>query len=238
MTRTVLVTGASRGLGLAIARELLANDFKVVGVARTESAELKALDAKRFAFEKFDLARLDGIGSLVESLEAKHGRFHGLVNNAGIGLGGELTKMADADIRQVVEVNLLAPILLCKYVAAGMLVAKGGRIVNVASIISISGFHGMSVYGATKAGLVGLTKSLARELGKAGVTVNAISPGFLDTEMTGPIDREKMAALKKRSPFNRLPDVSEVAKAVAFLMSDGAAAISGTNLVIDLAATA
>ena len=237
--KKVLVTGASRGLGLAIAEELLATGHGVVAVARTESAELKALAKKhRLVFEPFDLAQLNRIGQFVEGLAETHGRFFGLVNNAGIGLAGEITAIDEAKIAQMLAVNLHAPLLLTKYVARGMVHNKEGRIVNVASIISTTGFHGMAAYAATKAGLVGMTRSLARELGKAGITVNAVSPGFLETNMTGGIDDDKVAALKKRSPFNRLPDVAEVAKTVSFLFSDAGSAISGTNLIVDLASTA
>jgi 3-oxoacyl-[acyl-carrier protein] reductase len=237
--KRVLVTGASRGLGLAIARELLDKGHAVVAVARTESDELKALAKKGdVAFASFDLAQLDRIGAFVAGVEKAHGRLFGLVNNAGIGLAGEITAIDEAKIAQMMAVNLHAPLLLTKYAARGMVQDKAGRIVNVASIISTTGFHGMAAYAATKAGLVGMTRSLARELGKSGITVNAVSPGFLETNMTGGIDDEKLAALKKRSPFNRLPDVAEVARTVGFLFSDAGAAISGINLIVDLASTA
>ena len=238
-SRKVLVTGASRGLGLAISEELLAKGFAVVAVARTESAELQSLAKKsNLAFEPADLSKLDQIGGFVERLDKTHGGFFGLVNNAGIGLAGDITAIDEGKIAQMLAVNLHAPLLLTKYVARGMVKNKGGRIVNVASIISTTGFSGMAAYAATKAGLVGMTRSLARELGKSGVTVNAVSPGFLETNMTGGIDDERVAALKKRSPFNRLPDVAEVAKTVSFLFSDAGSAISGTNLIVDLASTA
>ena len=240
MPTTILVTGASRGLGLAIVDELLGKGFAVVGVARTESPELKALGKKgsSLAFESFDLSKLDRIGEFVGTLEKKHGRFFGLVNNAGIGLAGEITTLDERQVAEVMAVNLHAPLLLTKYVARGMVQNKAGRIVNIGSIISTTGFHGMAAYAATKAGLVGMTRSLARELGKSGITVNAVSPGFLETNMTGGMDDDRLASLKKRSPFNRLPDVAEVARTVSFLLSDGGAAISGTNLIVDLASTA
>lgn len=238
-SKKVLVTGASRGLGLAISEELLGKGFAVVAVARTESAELKALAKKlNLIFEPFDLSKLDQIGDFVARLDKMHGGFFGLVNNAGIGLAGDITSIDESKIAQMMAVNLHAPLLLTKYVARGMVKNKTGRIVNVASIISTTGFHGMAAYAATKAGLVGMTRSLARELGKVGITVNAVSPGFLETNMTGGIDDERVAALKKRSPFNRLPDVAEVAKTVSFLFSDAAGAISGTNLIVDLGSTA
>jgi 3-oxoacyl-[acyl-carrier protein] reductase len=237
--KTVLVTGASRGLGLAIATELLDKGYTVVAVARTKTTDLEKLAAKgTLTFESFDLSKLEQIGAFVAGLEKKHGAFFGLVNNAGIGLSGDILSIDESKIAQMMAVNLHAPLLLTKYVARGMAQQKRGRIVNVASIISTTGFHGLAAYAATKAGLVGMTRSLARELGKSGITVNAVSPGFLETNMTGGIDEDRVAALKKRSPFNRLPDVAEVAKTVSFLFSEAGGAISGTNLVVDLGSTA
>ena len=166
------------------------------------------------------------------------GAIYGLVNNAAVGFDGVLATMPTAQIEQLVRVNTLAPIVLTKYVVRAMLAEGGGRIVNVASIVGFTGYSGLSVYGATKASLLGFTRSLAREVGRLGVTVNAVAPGFLDTEMTQGLDDEHRQQIARRSALRRLPDLADVADAVAFLLGDTAKSITGTVLTVDAGATA
>lgn len=240
-SRTVLVTGASRGLGLSIVCELLLSGFTVIGSARQESDAMKALRAQyaeRYHFEPFDLSQVDGIQAWVADLHRRYGRFYGLVNNAGLGRDGVLPTMHEKDIRMVLNLNLYAPVLLCKYISRGMLANRSGRIVNIASIIAGTGFSGLSVYGASKAGLIGLTKSLSRELGKAGINVNAVSPGYLETSMTQGLEGASLESIRRRSPFKRFLTTDEVAKAVLFLISDAGSGIHGANVVVDLGSTA
>jgi 3-oxoacyl-[acyl-carrier protein] reductase len=237
----VLVTGASRGLGLGIVGELLDAGFRVVGVARSESAELQAVMERyrdRMLFEPFDLSSTADIQTFVADLHRRLGRFYGLVNNAGIGRDGVLATMHERQIHEVLDVNLIAPTLLCKYLSRGMLLNRFGRIVNISSIIASSGFSGLSVYAASKAGIIGLTKSLSRELGKAGITVNAVSPGYLETSMSGTLNEKQLATIRRRSPSGRFVTIEEVAKTVRFLLSDAASGINGANLVVDLGSTA
>ena len=240
-SRRVLVTGASRGLGLAIAENLLSAGYRVVGLSRSPSDRVRVLLAShpdQFIFEPLDLGETDQIQPFAARIQRAHGRFYGLVNNAGIGLEGVLATMHEKDIARVLQVNLVAPTLLCKYFSRGMIVNRCGSIVNVASIIASTGFSGLSVYGASKAGLIGLTKSLSRELGKVGVRVNAISPGYMETEMTRGLVGDKLESIRRRSPFQRFPSTVEVANAVRFLLSEEAAGLHGSNLTVDLGSTA
>jgi 3-oxoacyl-[acyl-carrier protein] reductase len=243
--RNVLVTGGSRGLGLGIARELAADGYRVIALARKMGDPLAAAisEAEKIRpgalhFVAFDLEEIDKISELVRGLHKQFGPLFGLVNNAGLGTDGSLGMMPNARIEQLVRVNTLSPIVLTKYVVRGMMAQGDGRIVNISSIVGSSGHTGLSVYAATKASLIGFTRSLAREVGRLGVTVNAVAPGFIDTEMTGGMTEAERAQIARRAALKRLPQIDDVAKAVSFLMGDGGRSISGSVMTIDAGTTA
>src|SRR5207237_4415291 len=150
------------------------------------------------------------------------------VNNAAIGTDGVLAIMYNSQIEELVRVNTVSPIVLTKYAVRSMMSEGGGRVVNVASIIGFTGFSGLSVYGATKASMIGFTRSLAREVGRMGVNVNAVAPGFIETDMTQRLGDAQRQQVARRSALRRLPDVDDVANAVEFLLGDGGRSISGT----------
>ena len=230
----VLVTGASRGLGAAIAERLAADGFHVIAVAR----KLKETTSERITPVAFDLADTAAIGDFVRSTRQRFGPIYGLVNNAGLGTEGLLANMPDADIETLIRLNTLSPILLSKYVVRGMMAQGRGRVVSISSIVASSGFNALSVYSATKASLVGFTRSLAREVGRVGVTVNAIAPGFIDTEMTrglGEKDRERIIA---RSALRRLAEPADVAAMAAYLLGEAGRNISGAVLTVDAGGSA
>src|ERR1700681_2237295 len=195
--RNVVVTGGSCGLGLGIARKLAAGGYAVIAVARKNSDQLAAaIEAAKSSkvgalrFVACDLGEIDKIPDLVRGLRKEHGPIYGLVNNAALGSDGVLATMHNSKIEALVRVNTVSPIVLTKYVVRSMMADGGGRIVNVSSIIGFTGYSGLSVYGATKASMLGFTRSLAREVGRLGVNVNAIAPGFMDTEMTKGLEGE------------------------------------------------
>ncbi len=243
--RNVVVTGGSRGLGLAIARKLAGAGYHVVAVARQMNDQLAgaADEAKQCGhgaldFVPFDLAKVDDIPDLVKGIKKDFGPIYGLVNNAGLGTDGVLAIMYTSQIEQLVRVNTISPIVLTKYAVRSMMSEGGGRIVNVASVIGFTGYSGLSVYGATKASMIGFTRSLAREVGKMGVTVNAVAPGFIDTDMTQGLGDEEREQVVRRSALRRLADTDDVANAVEFLLGDKAKNITGTVLTVDAGSTA
>ena len=243
--RNVIVTGGSRGLGLGIARDLAGSGHRVLALARrpsdglTEAAASAAREGRgEIHFVAADLGEIDAIPALVQALRQRHGPVYGLVNNAGIGTEGMLAMMHISQIEALVRLNTVAPIVLSKYVVRGMMAEGCGRVVNMSSIIASTGYNGLSVYGATKASLVGFTKSLAREVGRVGITVNAVAPGFVETELTGALGEGQREQIAKRSALKRLAEVEDVASAVGFLMSDAARNITGTVLTVDAGNTA
>ena len=158
---------------------------------------------------------------------------YGLVNNAALGTSGILATMHDSQIERLVRLNTLSPIMLTKYVVRAMMADGGGRIVNVASIVAFTGYSGISVYSATKASIIGFTKSLAREVGPLGINVNAVAPGFLDTEMTESLTGQQREQIARRSALHHLAEIDDVANAVEYLLSDKAKNITGTVLTVE-----
>jgi 3-oxoacyl-[acyl-carrier protein] reductase len=243
--RNVVVTGGSRGLGLGIVRRLAANGYRAVAVARRMSTQLAAaIEESEVArpgsihFIPFDLGDTQDIPILVKNMRKEFGPIYGLVNNAALGSDGALSLMPNSQIERLIRVNTLSPIVLTKYIVRHMMADREGRIVNVASIVSFSGYSGLSVYSATKASLMGFTRSLAREVGRLGVNVNAIAPGFMDTEMTQGLAAEQRDKIARRSALRRLPEVDDITDAVEFLLSARARNITGTVITVDAGATA
>jgi 3-oxoacyl-[acyl-carrier protein] reductase len=243
--RKAIVTGASRGIGLGIAKRLAASDFEVIAIARRPAAELSAAiseaEARRMGAIRFlaaDLGDTDAIPALVRRARQEFGPIYGLVNNAGLGTEGLLATMQNPHIEALVRLNTLAPILLTKYVVRNMMADGGGRIVNVSSIIAFTGYNAHSVYAATKASMIGFTRSLAREVGRLGITVNAVAPGFVDTDMTRGLGGEDRDRIMRRSALQRLAEVEDVANAVDFLLGEGGRNVSGTVMTIDAGSTA
>ena len=243
--RNVVVTGGSRGIGLGIARNLTVAGYRVIAIARQMNDQLASAmqDAEQsqqgaMHFKPFDLGNIDDIAGLIQTVRSNFGPIYGLVNNAAIGTDGVLAIMHNSQIEHQVRVNTISPIVLTKYTVRSMMSEGGGRIVNVASIIGFTGYSGLSVYGATKASMIGFTRSLAREVGRLGVNVNAVAPGFIETDMTQGLGDEQRQQVARRSALRRLPEVNDVANVVEFLLGDKAKNITGTVLTVDAGSTA
>lgn len=242
--RNVIVTGASRGLGLAITEALAASGYRVLAIARSSSAQLQALGTAAtpsggaVQFYPFDLLEVAAMPQLVSRLRKEVGPLYGLVNNAGLGTAGVLAMMRDEQIETLIRLNTLSPILLTRHVVRSMMSERAGRIVNMSSIVATTGYQSLSVYSATKASLNGFTRALAREVGQLGITVNAVAPGFVATEMTQAMDARQREQIIRRSALRRLPEPADVAAAVRFLLSEEARNITGTTLTVDAGNTA
>jgi 3-oxoacyl-[acyl-carrier protein] reductase len=238
--KKVVVTGVSRGLGLAIARRLVKEGYQVLGFSRTFTDDYRALVESSdgaASFTPLDMSDLDAVAAAGRDIIKNHKPIFGLVNNAGIGTDGVLATMHQTDIEKILATNLLGPIVLTKYVMRSMLARREGRIINITSIIGSTGFHGLSVYGASKSGLEGFTRSLSREAGKMKVTVNAVAPGYMETEMTAGLAGEKLESVRRRAPLG-LPTPDQAAGAVVYLLSDDGAAVTGRVLTVDGGSTA
>jgi 3-oxoacyl-[acyl-carrier protein] reductase len=246
MQKTVVVTGGSRGIGLGITKALITAGYNVIVVARKISPELSSvrlefgIGIKSFPlmFQAWDLAETASLDTLSHDLRQRFGGIYGLINNAGIGLSGIHSMTPDAKIEAIMRMNILSPVLLTKYLVRPMMVARAGRIINISSIVASTGYQGLATYSATKAAMIGFTRSLAREVGPLGITVNAVAPGFIDTEMTHGLDDKQRGQIARRSAMQRMTTVNDVANAVVFLMSDQAENITGTVMTVDAGNTA
>jgi 3-oxoacyl-[acyl-carrier protein] reductase len=234
----VVVTGTSGGLGRAIARRSIDAGYRVAGIARRDvtTSDL-GVDAGDYLHIAHDLGDIDGLSGLVADLVERTGKPYALVNNAALGHDGLLPTMHNSLIEEAVNVNVTAPIVLTKYIVRHMLSARRGRVVNISSIVARTGYRGLATYGATKSAMEGFSRSLARDLGPRGITVNAVAPGFLETDMTSALGNQ-LDRIRKRSALGRFATVDEVASSVIYLLSDAAAATTGTTITVDGGSTA
>lgn len=233
-----LVTGASRGIGQAIALELGRRGATVIGTATTEGGakaigEALAAASVKGAGKVLNVTEADSIDALVKAVEAEFGTVSILVNNAGITRDTLLMRMKDEDWNAVIDTNLSSVFRLSKACLRGMMKARKGRIISIASVVGATGNPGQANYAAAKAGMIGFAKSLAREVGSRGITVNTVAPGFIDTDMTRALAEEQRTALLANIPLGRLGAAQDIAHAVAFLASDAAGYITGETLHVN-----
>jgi 3-oxoacyl-[acyl-carrier protein] reductase len=234
--QVALVTGGSRGIGAAVCAELARGGAEVVVnyTANAEAAEgvCAAIGGSAHAV-RGDVSTMDGATGLVEQVESDVGPIAILVNNAGITRDNLIMKLAEDDWRSVIDTNLGGAFFTCRAVARPMLKRRAGAIVNMSSVVGVHGNAGQTNYAASKAGLIGLTKSLAKELGARGIRVNAVAPGYISTELTDALPEPAREAILKSTPLGRLGTTDDVAHAVRFLVSDAAAFVTGHVLAVD-----
>ena len=227
--KVALVTGASRGIGHAIAAELAKQGAKVVGTATSAEGAAKVPGIGKV----LDVQNAPQMDALIDEVQKTVGDIAILVNNAGITRDNLAVRMKDGDWDQVIDTNLKAVFRLSRAVMRGMMKARWGRIINVTSVVGASGNAGQANYAAAKAGVVGMTKSLARELGSRNITVNCVAPGFIDTDMTRSLSEEQRGALLAQIPLGRLGAGADIAAAVAYLASPAAGYVTGTVLHVN-----
>ncbi len=232
--RTAIVSGGSRGLGQALVEALLADGWAVATFSRSASDFVEAhADDPAFLWQPVDATDPVALKSFVTATQERFGRVDALINNAGIGVDGLLALTRDTDIRRALAVNLEAAIHLSKACARVMLQQRSGAIVNISSINGLRGHSGVAVYSATKAGLDGLTRSLARELGPRGIRVNSVAPGYFESDMVSELTGDQRRRIARRTPLGRLATTSDIAGVVGFLLSPAAAFVTGQTLVVD-----
>lgn len=234
--KIVLITGANRGIGESILHRLDADGYLVIGSSRSSegvekiTSEIKKSNGKGIQMDVTDQKSID---DAVDSIKKDYGPIYGLINNAGITNDNLLMRMSDEQWSSVIDSNLNSLFRVTKSIVKDMMKARVGRIINIGSIVGMMGNAGQSNYSATKSGLLGFTKSLARELSSRNINVNSISPGFINTDMTKALSEDQIDALSKNIPLNRIAEPSEIASVVSFLLSDDSSYITGENINVN-----
>ena len=234
--KIILITGANRGIGHNILKKIATCGYTVIGTSRSkDGADLITETLKDFKGKGIvmDVTNQESINTSVSQIKDDYGVIYGLVNNAGITNDNLLMRMSDEQWNTVIETNLTSLYRVTKSVVKDMMKVRTGRIINIGSIVGLMGNAGQSNYSATKSGLLGFTKSLAREVSSRNINVNAISPGFIDTDMTRALSEEQIEALTKNIPLGRIASPDEVSSVVAFLLSDDSSYITGENINVN-----
>ncbi len=233
--KIALVTGASRGIGRAIAEKLAADGLFVIGTATSDAGAEAISDwlAENGTGLRLNVADPDSIAEVMTTINDEYGVPVVLVNNAGITRDNLLMRMKDEEWDDIINTNLTSVFRMSKAVLRGMMKAKGGRIINISSVVGATGNAGQANYAAAKAGMVGFAKSMAKEVGSRNITVNTVAPGFIDTDMTKDLADEHKQALMSSIALGRLGDPKEIAHAVSFLASDGASYITGETIHVN-----
>jgi 3-oxoacyl-[acyl-carrier protein] reductase len=236
--RVALVTGGSRGLGAGLVDAFLGAGYCVETCARTTTDTVKAREEdpelkERFHFSTVDVSDPVDAERFVKEAAARWGGLDVLVNNAGVAREGVIGLFGDEALDQVIDLNLKGTVYVTRAASRVMLARRAGAIVNISSVVGLSGYRGLSVYGATKAALDGLTRALARELGSRGITVNSVAPGYLRTEMSHGLDADQLNQISRRTPLGQLGEPDDVARAVLFLTDPANTFITGHVLVVD-----
>ncbi len=242
--RLAVVTGGARGIGRAIVEAMIRERYRVVALdysigddalafAREVNEKAAIFKATALSFDKLDVTDSSAVQASIDKLVAEHGRLDVLVNNAGITRDGLLLRMSEADWDAVLTTNLKGVFNMTKAAIKPMMSQKHGKIINIASVVGITGNAGQANYSASKAGVIGFTKSIAKEIASRGITVNAVAPGFIETDMTAKLNEAQRAAMLAQVPMKRVGTPTDVARAVGFLASEAADYITGQVIVVD-----
>lgn len=241
MRRHILLTGGSRGIGAALVRDLLAEGYRVSTCSRNRTDLVEQLESDpqfrdRFFWGQCEIGEAAQIGAFVEeSVQRAEGdQLYGLINNAGVAQAGILATFPDVDSERILRVNLLGALQASRAFCRKMLAERdGGRIINISSIIGTRGYNGMAAYSASKAGLDGMTRALARELGRRQITVNSVAPGYVETEMSSTLTAGQLTQIARRTPLGRLATERDVVGVVRFLLSDAGNFVTGQTILVD-----
>ncbi|MCP4193547.1 MAG: SDR family oxidoreductase [Planctomycetaceae bacterium] len=236
MDQSILISGGSRGLGQAIAQALLEDGCRVATFSRKRTAFIDdALSqfGDRFFYEEVDALQSESLRQFVQDVNGRFGEINGLINNAAIAVDGVLALAHEEDLDRMLAINLKAALLLSKECTRLMLAQGSGNILNVSSVIALRGFSGLVGYAATKSGMVGMTQAMARELGSRKIRVNAIAPGYMETDMSNSLSPERKAQIVRRTPLERLGTAEDVVPWVKFLLSPASGFVTGQVIAID-----